>query len=174
MRGPCSALLSLWVVSISAHPVPPIQCPVGVTIEAALYFKTLDGVTTPASVASNIFSMTDAVKRVELETELDAIVGLTMAELSILSDEELINVATLVYGLKETLDSDNDTSSLNYLQLRDLAEVELTDQLTGTARDYLLWTMDSLSDQQLILLACSAEFLVPAGHNFIQNYCNLL
>lgn len=170
MRGPCSALLSLWVLSTSAHPVPPIQCPVGVTIEAALYFKTLDGVTTPSSVASNIFSMTDAGKRTELETELDAMVGLTTGELSSLSEEELINVATLVYGLKETLDSDNDTTSLGFHQLRDLAEVEVADQFTGTAREYLLWTMASLSDQQLILLACSAEFLVPAGRNFIQNY----
>ena len=151
------------VLTLSSPPVPQIQCPVGVSIEAALYFKTLDDMTTPASVTSTITSMSSSEKRAELVSELDEVLVLSQSDLEALSDSDLVNAASLYYGLTETLQTSHNTSSLNLLQLRDLAEVEVTSQFSGTAKEYLLWTFGSLSDQQLILVACNAEFLVPSG-----------
>ena len=170
MTGPCSELFWLMVllsslrVSTATGPsVPPIDCPVGITLDAALYFKTLDGVTSPASVTATINNMNDSQKRAQLETELDPLIGLNNSQLSALSNEEIIDVATLYYGLTEVLEAEQDTTGLNQVQLRDLAEVTVSAKFTGLAKEFLLWTFGSLSDRQLILLACSAEFLVPAG-----------
>ena len=165
MRGlffPLIILLeSLWV--FSSPPVPQIQCPVGVPIDAALYFKTVSGVLSPGSVSSTISSMNASERRAELESELTDLVGLTASQASDLSPAELVNLATLYYGLTETLKTETDTSSLGRAQLRDLAEMEVTSGLSEAAQQFLPWIFGSLSDQQLILLACGAQFTVPTG-----------
>ena len=168
MRGLFFSLIflleSLWV--FCSPPVPQLQCPVGVSIEAALYFKTVAGVLSPASVTSTIGSMNSTERRAELESELTGLVSLTESQLADLSETELVNLATLYYGLTETLKTETDTTRLGRAQLRDLAESEVTSGVTGlseAAQQFLPWIFGSLSDQQLILLACGAQFTVPTG-----------
>ena len=169
MRSPCCSglFISLLILLESSGvfcspPVPEIQCPVGVSIDAALYFKTVGGVTSPASVTSNISSMTATERRAELQAELAELVRLSGSQ----SDSELVNLASLYYGLTETLKTEATTTNLGPAQLRDLAEVEVSSALSGlsdAARAYLPWIFGSLSDQQLILIACGAQFTVPTG-----------
>ena len=127
-----------------------------------LYFKTVGGVTSPASVTSNISSMTATERRAELHAELAELVRLSGSQ----SDSELVNLASLYYGLTETLKTEATTTNLGPAQLRDLAETEVSSALSGlsdAARAYLPWIFGSLSDQQLILIACGAQFTVPTG-----------
>ena len=171
MRGSCGLFFSLLILMESlgvfcSPPVPQLQCPVGVSIEAALYFKTVAGVLSPASVTSTIGSMNSTERRAELESELTGLVSLTESQLADLSEAELVNLATLYYGLTETLKTETDTSSLGPAHLRDLAELEVSSGVSGlseAARQFLPWIFGSLSDQQLILIACGAQFSVPTG-----------
>ena len=101
-----------------------------------------------------------------MESELTGLVGLTESQASDLSSAELVNLATLYYGLTETLKTETDTTRLGRAQLRDLAESEVTSGVSGlseAAQQFLPWIFGSLSDQQLILLACGAQFTVPTG-----------
>ena len=168
MRGLFFSLLILLesLGVLCSPPVPQIQCPVGVSIDAALYFKTVSGALSPASVSSTISSLNTTERRAELESELSELVGLTESQASDLSEAELVNLATLYYGLTVTLKTEPDTSSLGPAHLRDLAELQVSSGVSGlseAAQRFLPWIFASLSDQQLILIACGAQFSVPTG-----------
>ena len=171
MIGPCCGLffpllvlLERPEVILSSPPVPQIQCPVGVSVDAALYFKTLSGARSPTIVTSTITSMNATEKRTELESELTGLIRLP--ELQDLSEAELVNLASLYYGLTQTLQTEISLSSLGPAQLRELAEMEVSSGFSGlseVAQQYLPWIFGSLTHQQLILIACGAQFTVPSG-----------
>ena len=178
MRGQCSGLFFSLLILLespgdfcspnSSPPVPAIHCPVGVSIDAALYFKTVAGARSPASVSSTIASLTAGERRAELQSELAGLLRLdeSQSQASDLSDAQLVNLASLYYCLTETLQTAADTTRLSPAQLRDLVELEVISAVSGlsdTARAFLPWIFGSLSDQQLVLLACGAQFSVPSG-----------
>ena len=67
-------------------------------------------------MTSTITSMNATEKRTELESELTGLIRLP--ELQGLSEAELVNLASLYYGLTETLQTEISLSSLGPAQLR--------------------------------------------------------
>ena len=118
-------------------------------------------------MSSTIASLTAGERRAELQSELAGLLRFeSQGQGSDLTDSQLVNLASLYYCLTETLQTAADTTSLSPAQLRDLAELEVISAVSGlsdTARAFLPWIFGSLSDQQLVLLACGAQFTVPSG-----------
>ena len=122
--------------------IPRMQCPVGYTLNAAFFFKTID---------SNV-DIDDRYK--EYKDNRENIEALLKAEISSsLSGEKLIDAASLYYGVKYILKKNPSTDPLTN-------RIILEKNHYGLTR-YLNWHLGYISDQELVMDICHSPSYFP-------------
>ena len=168
-------LLMPFSTAYSPTSLPTLRCPVGKDLRS-MYFFHLNDASGKVTDSTKINEITGRhVSWMDQDNSVDDKKSEVITELGItgptsLSDddkeEDLINLASLYYGLKMK----GAVNSVNHLQLRTQAEDKVTQELESDgSKKYFTWHKGLFSDQELVMMMCSADYRFPtaAGNSFV-------
>jgi len=139
--------------------LPVISCPVGETVDSALFFGiSQDQLSDRALELAGLTE--EEEKKTKLVDELKPLVADSQVSASmVLSD--LLDLASLYYALKMKGDSSIDLETKEQLRLR--LESEVLSEQELEEKQFLRWTIGKLTDQELVMIGCNVPFLAPNG-----------
>ena len=144
--GQWTSLVLVWILGIldtvSSSTMPNMSCPVGATLDTAFYFKTISDETLSLADRYAQFLAEDAATR-------RATIMSEIGESDTLSDKELIDRASLYYGVLKAGGTPENYEANKFILASALDPSVLSD---------LRWSLGLLSTQDLVLAACEADY----------------